>query len=96
MATSLYTVIMEFEGTTSVIQMTATSVVEALEVWSHGLRQSEHYGLAAASARRLYNRIQKQQDRKPVNIRGTANVWCTSVLVGQNLALLNIVKTCKR
>lgn len=93
---NLYTVIMEFEGTTSISQKTAKTAVEALALWSDGLRQPEHYGLAPASARRLFDSIREKHDMKPVNINGTANVWCTTVLAGENLALLNIVKTCRR
>jgi uncharacterized protein YabE (DUF348 family) len=96
MALSLYTVIMEFEGTTSVSQTTAGTVVEALKLWSGGLSESEHYGLAPASASRLLEALVDSQDDEPVQITGTTNVWCTSILVGKKSALLNIVKTSRR
>ena len=93
---NLYTVIMEFEGTTSVSQTTASTVVEALALWADGLRQPENYGLSSASAHRLFDCIREEKDVKPVGIRETVNVWCTTVLAGDSLALLNIVKTSRR
>lgn len=92
---NLYTVIMEYEGTTSVSQTTAKNAADALESWSVGLGQPEYYGLAPSSARRLLKCVRENQDIALVNIDGTCNAWCVTFLSGENLALLNIVKTCR-
>jgi len=91
---SLFTVVMEFDGTTSVSQFVATSVKNALKLWRKGLDQPIVYDLSPSSAQSFKVAYDKRDpDRAPVPINGVAGVWCTTVVVGNRLALLNIVKT---
>jgi len=98
---NLYTVIMEFDGTTSVSQVVARDVRGALRLWLDRLREPGSYGLSRSALRRLQVAFTEECEMMngvtPVNIRGAINVWCTTAVVGRRaprkLALLNIVKT---
>jgi hypothetical protein len=94
METSLFTVIMEFDGTTSVSQFAAQGITEALRLWIAGLSQSNAYGLSGSSARQLAMAFAEDRERCPTPIDGVENVWCSTALAEGQLALLNIVKTC--
>ena len=97
----LFTVIMEFDGTTSVSQVVAQDVRGALRLWLDRLREPGACGLSRSAARSIQESFAEEDETKNVgNIKGVVNVWCTTALVGRNasskLALLNIVKTNRR
>jgi len=104
-ARALFTVVMEFEGTTSISQVNARHPNDALMLWAAGLAASNAYGLSRSSARRLQSAIIEDANRAvsanigddPVKIDGVKNVWCKSVAVEpKGLALFNIVKTARK
>jgi hypothetical protein len=86
----LFTVLMEFEGTTSASQVKASSADDALRLWALRLSESGCYGLSGPAARQL--QIALATDGME-GIDGLANVWCTTATVGERLAILHIVKT---
>jgi len=91
----LYTVIMEFEGTTSASQFRATSVEAAVRLWRKGLGQAGSYGLKEGQHKRLADGYgDLELGTKPALLDGLQNAWCTSVLAKRNSsALLNIIET---
>src|SRR5262245_21665218 len=92
----LFTVVMEFDGTTSISQFVAARVGDALKLWLIRLQEPNAYGLSRSLARSLHTAFVKHPSTAPVRIEGVANVWCTTAFVGRKFALLNIVKTCRR
>jgi hypothetical protein len=89
----LFTVVMEFEGTTSVSQFKATNAEDALRLWLKGLRRADRHGLTAKQASRLAAGSKSDEDVIPALLNGIKNVWCTTVLAGKGMALLNIIAT---
>lgn len=92
----LFTVIMEFEGTTSVSQVRARSANEALKLWARKLQTPEVYALKKKQAAKLIKGFKQFDDfgyQDAVALTGLSNVWCTFVSGGRSSALLNIVAT---
>jgi len=92
----LFTVIMEFEGTTSESQVRARSANEALKFWARKLRTPDVYALKKKQAAKLIRGFKSDNDLGllfPVALNGVGNVWCTTVSGGRSSALINIVAT---
>ncbi|HEY1758900.1 MAG TPA: hypothetical protein VGG72_26240 [Bryobacteraceae bacterium] len=103
----LFTVILEFEGTTSVGQVRAESAGDAFARWGKNILTPGSYGLTPGQAERLalgfeeeakyrkaYAEMDIAPDSEPVPLNSVENVWCTTILTGDgSLALLNIVET---
>jgi hypothetical protein len=87
----LFTILMEFEGTTSASQVRASSVNEALRLWADRLCEPGCYGLSEAAAHRLRKAMGGEDGAEGVN--GLSNVWCTTAIAGESLAILHVVKT---
>jgi len=91
----LYTVVMEFEGTTSVSQFMASCAREAFQRWLEGLSGHATYGLTNDQVSRLAKGVGTCVNEDPSPIAGLQNVWCAEVLANRRgMALLNIVGTC--
>lgn len=88
---TLYTVLMEFVGTTSAAQIRAADAQEALTLWFAGLVEADHYGLSIKDANRL--RESSGVSESPIPVQGLQNVWCTTVLSGDDLALFHVIRT---
>jgi hypothetical protein len=86
----LFTVLMEFAGTTSASQVRAASAEDALRMWAVRLSEPGCYGLSEPAARQLRNALATDGME---GIHGLSNVWCTTATVGERLAILHIVKT---
>ena len=82
MRTKLFTVLMEFEGTTSASQFHAASVRDALKMWLAGLGQSHCYGLTEAQRKRLGHGFGSgfDLDLEPAPLEGLCGVWFSSIL----------------
>jgi hypothetical protein len=89
----LFTIIMQFAGTTSAAQVLAGDANQALTLWVDALSSGSHYGLSASDAARLRDSITKDADTEPVGITGQTNVWCTTALSRKDLAILHIIET---
>jgi hypothetical protein len=100
MRSHLFTVVMEFDGATSVSQFLAPDVDLALRSWLRTLTKSDRYGLSPASADALRKALLDSQEltgsTEPVPVQGMTNVWCTTCSVERKHALLNIVQTSRR
>jgi len=87
----LFTVILEYEGTTSAAQVRAPSADDAVHIWFESLKEEGAYGLTGAQRDKM--RTAFDADESPVPIHGLGNVWCKTTLAGDRLALLHLVKT---
>ena len=87
----LYTILLEFESTTSVSQFRAASSTEALELWSRHLGDGHRYGLSPVQAQSIASDWDAQFSACPLN--DVLGVWCHTVLAGASLALFNVVAT---
>jgi len=89
-----FTVVLEFEGVTSVSQLTAKSANSALLKWREALTNPRGYGLTVEQGRRISRALDGGVRRKPVMLNGITNVWCQTVLAGrEGIALFNIIAT---
>ncbi len=106
MPNTLFTVILEFEGTTSVSQFSAVDPEQAFQKWQERLDNPVEVGLRPDRARALAEALQESRSEEEqsaqrhgrrcsvlVPLQETTNVWCVSELVGRKLALINIVGT---
>jgi hypothetical protein len=89
----LFTIILEFEGTTSVSQFSARDVGEVYRSWFQGLKNPSRYGLDANQSERLASALLSDDLQPPTPLASTENVWCVSTHVDENYALLNFVAT---
>jgi len=90
----LFSVVMDFEGTTSVSQFKAAKPEDALRLWLKGLSKPNRYGLTAKQASRLVTGSESDEDMIPALLDGITNVWCSGVLAAdKGMALLNIIGT---
>ena len=89
----LFTVIMEFDGTTAAAQIRARDCDAALNGWLKALDTDGAYGLTKAQRVSLKAAYRPGVDGTPVQISGLGNVWCLTVSVNGRLALLHLVRT---
>jgi hypothetical protein len=91
----LFTVIMDFEGTTSATQFRADFVQDALRLWLNDLSQPGIFGLTDLQRTRLAEGCADfDLDLAPAPLQGLQSIWCSTVSAqGGGIALLNIVET---
>ena len=91
----LFTIVMDFEGTTSVSQFHADSVEPAVRLWLSELALPLCFGLTPKQRKRLANgRRDLDLGLAPVPLSGLSSAWCTGVSAdGSGSALLNIIET---
>lgn len=91
METRLFTIVSEFTGITSVMQVSASGVVEAAEAWARQLRADMPFG---PSSPRVAKAVEAGlRPLPPTPIAGVVRVWCLSALCDNQLCLANIVET---
>ena len=89
----LFTVVMDFQGTTSVSQVRAIEASDALMRWVHSLKTDAACGLTSDQRTRLLNAFDVEVD-KVTSLGGVRNVWCATISVPDGgLAVLNIIAT---
>lgn len=87
----LFTIVSEFLGTTSVMQMSAPGVLEAAKGWARQIEREKPFG---PSSSRLAEAIEESlQTLAPTPIAGMVKVWCVSALCDDQLCLAHIVET---
>lgn len=89
----LFTIMLEYEGTTSVSQVPGRSVDEAYRGWFRGLQDPGRYGLDPQQAKGLAAALSFDCIQSPTPLASTKNVWSISARVDENLALLNFIAT---
>jgi hypothetical protein len=94
----LFTVIMDFEGTTSAAQFRTSSVHEALRLWLNGLSQPKSYGLTNRQRLKLAGGVTGLDlNLAPSPLEGLQSIWCSTVSAsGGGMALLNVIETIDR
>jgi hypothetical protein len=90
-AFKLYTFILEYAGGTYISQERAQSVESATAAWARGV-SFESIG-AHLSQRIAFLQNITDETYVPVPVSGNPGVWCTCIGIGENMALVNIVKT---
>jgi hypothetical protein len=87
----LFTIVSEFLGTTSIMQVPAADVVEAAKAWARRLGTEAPFGLPSE---RLAAEVEAGIETDvPVPIAGLPSVWCLSALCDGQPCLANIVET---
>jgi hypothetical protein len=96
----LFTVVMDFEGTTSVSQFVARSPREAMTRWAADLSKPDSYALTDGQRARLLRGFEDGEHYRdvgfhsPVRLLGLQNAWCSTVsCIRKGMALLNIIET---
>ena len=91
----LFTVVMHFEGTTSVVQFEARSVQEAHMLWLRDLDLAGMFGLDEDQRDRLLEGSKHFDPRLlPMPLPALQNMFCAGIRAkGGGLALLNIIET---
>jgi|GEM_PF-4079942 len=91
----LYTLIVEYEGLTSISQFIAESPAEAVDKWFAAIGDGTPYGLTTEQTRALSSayaaRDEEEIDVSPVS--GVSGVWCATVFGDPEVAFYNIVAT---
>jgi hypothetical protein len=87
----LFTVFLEFAGTTSAVQVRATTADDAIKLWLEPLDGGEAYGLTKNQASQLLAAFDVEESAVPV--QGLLNVWCKTIWAGEGqLALLHLIR----
>lgn len=91
----LFTVIMDFEGTTSASQLTAVDAADALEQWRSRLSSRDIYGLTDRQRKRLLVGFSEPElGLRPTPLTGLRNTWYASLIPGKgSAASLHIAAT---
>ena len=87
---ALFTVILDFLGGTYIHQVRADSPQEASIKWA---KQIDKQGVAGIDDTAAQTLIEEVVDSSPTSLDGIENVWCTTALLNNKLALINIVQT---
>ena len=94
---SLFTFIMDYKGGTYISQGKGTSVKDAIDRWAQSYVLPKEMGLKnRKKAQEDLRYIAEKEDLPPTPILGTRNVWCDSVIILDDGAIINIVKTSMR
>jgi len=91
MKATLFTIVSEFDGTTSVMQVSAPGVEAAAEAWARQLGRDMPFG---RSSERVAEAVEASlRTLPPTPVAGGVRVWCLSALCDDRLCLANIVET---
>ncbi|WP_086739768.1 hypothetical protein [Erythrobacter colymbi] len=87
----LYTIVCEFMGTTSVMQVSASGGEAAAQAWTRQLRAEALFG---PSSGRVAGAVEESLlTLPPTPVAGVVKVWCLSTSCDGQLCLANIVET---
>jgi hypothetical protein len=86
----LYTCILDFKGGTYITQVNVPAIDQALSAWVETVDTTKIEGLTTSMKKQLMSEIAVE---KPSMIEGVKNVWCTTFLLEENLALVNLIET---
>lgn len=84
-----YTFVLEFGGGTYIAQHAGQDLNDATRAYAQAILSSPHLPGAVFEAAVLL----ELSDYGPTAIDGMHGVWCMSCLIGQQMALLNIIQT---
>jgi hypothetical protein len=87
---ALFTMILEYRGTTAISQVRAAAPKAALQKWTKSFDYGSVLGVTAVSRSQLLEGFTRED---PVPVKDTKNVWCSTALEDGRMALLNIVRT---
>jgi len=99
----LFTIILEFAGTNSVSQFSASGPNAAFQKWVQGLESPNNYALTSQQGRAVTKSLTAKRELRDghqlTQLRGLTNVWCVIAFAGRKprrCVLLNIIATVGR
>ncbi len=87
---ALFTMILEYRGTTAISQVRAGGAKTALQKWTKTFDYGSVLGVTEAAKSQLVKAFTREE---PLPVKNTRNVWCSTALEDGRMALLNIVRT---
>lgn len=87
---SLYSIIMYYQGGTYISQIKAKEIKKALILWINNLDISIIENFSNEDKKKLQNLAIEEV---PILIDGTENIWYTDFLLGKNYMYAHIIKT---
>ncbi len=87
---ALFTMILEYRGTTAISQVRAAGAKAAVQKWTKTFDYGSVLGVTAIAKSELVEGFTREE---PVPVKDTRNVWCSTALEDGRMALLNIVRT---
>jgi hypothetical protein len=87
---ALFTMILEYRGTTAISQVRAPGAKTAVQKWTKTFDYGSVLGMGASGKTQLVKGFTRED---PVPVKNTSNVWCATALEDGRMALLNIIRT---
>lgn len=91
MTGDLFTVVSDYRGTTSSLQMYAADEQRAVLEWARLLSKERHFGRASGYIARAFQSRPSLAEAAAIN--GQPNVWATGATCGGDHMCVTIVKT---
>ena len=85
----LYTIVLDFKGGTHIKQVSHATPHDGLGAWAEELSGTDEEAMGLD--RKELVRVLRESSLVPVD--NCSRVWCASVIVGDELALINIIQT---
>ena len=92
MVENLFTVVSDFRGTTSSLQVYAADEQDAVLAWAQLLSKERHFGRASGYIARAFQSWSFLAEATAVN--NQSNVWAAGASCGGDHVCVTIVKTC--
>lgn len=92
MVENLFTVVSDFRGTTSSLQVYAADEQDAVLAWARLLSKERHFGRASGYISRAFQSWSFLAEAVAVN--NQSNVWAAGASCGGDHVCVTIVKTC--
>ncbi len=86
---ALFTMILEYRGTTAISQVRAGGAKAALQKWTKTFDYASVLGVTGAAKSQLVDAFTREE---PLPVKGTRHVWCSTALEDGRMALLNIIR----
>ncbi len=87
---ALFTMILEYRGTTAISQVRAPGAKTAVQKWTKAFDYGAVLGLGASGKKQLVEGFTREE---PIPVKNTSNVWCATASGDGGMALLNIIRT---
>jgi len=91
---SLYTVIADYKGGTYCSQVHAQDEAHAFKEWIQAIPNDTEVALQFTSQGiKDLERIDWNNEDRPGPLNGLINAWCSSIILNEELCLINIIQT---
>ena len=86
----IYTIILDWKGGTYIYQVRERSVDGAVQTWARELDTSPIAGFEPSLREQLSSDLEHEA---ATPLEGLTNAWCNDAVLGDELALIHVVKT---